>query len=135
MMATAMRDHGFGSFLHSTETRLLELKSLRQTARLAIGQWHGTGFIKGSIVDAGTYQSLAGEYVSDAGQRLVLSWHGGGILARWPGNGVVTQIFPASETEFEDGIRKLRLTLDPERRPVRLVEIVGAEEVWRGRRI
>ena len=37
-------------------------------------------------------QNLAGNYVADAGEHLTLTWHGGGMLARWP-SGLVTQIF------------------------------------------
>ena len=106
---------------------------VRQADEWRLASWHGTALHNGTITDTSVYQNLAGNYVSDAGERLTLTWHGGGMLARWP-FGVVTQIFPVSATEFEDGIRRLRFTLGSSGHPARVAQIRDGEEVWRGRR-
>lgn len=117
------------------ETWLLKLRVfVKQRNNWRLASWNGTMLHEGPVVDATTYQKLAGEYLSDFGPQLVLSWHGGGILVRWPGNGVVTQIFPISEAEFEDRIRRLRFTFDSDGRPTRVVQILGTGEVWQRRR-
>ena len=112
------------------ELWLLQLKVfVKETTEWRLASWHGTQLRSGPITDASRFKNLAGAYVSDAGERLVLSWHGGGILVEWPAPiGVVTQIFPVSETDFEDGIRRLRFSLDS------VAQIRDGKEVWRGSR-
>jgi hypothetical protein len=61
-----------------------------------------------------------------------VSWNGGGILATWPDTGTSTQIFPASQTEFKDGYRQLRFTVDPEGRATAVARMQGDKEVWHG---
>lgn len=106
---------------------------VRQTDEWRLASWHGTALHNGPITDASKYEHLAGNYVSDASERLILTWHGGGMLARWP-LGIVTQIFPVSATEFEDGIRRLRFTPGSLEHPAQVAQIRGGEEVWQGRR-
>ena len=106
---------------------------VRQADEWRLASWHGTALHNGPITDASVYQNLAGNYVADAGERLTLTWNGGGMLARWP-FGLVTQIFPVSATEFEDGIRRLRFTPGSSEQPARVAQIRDGEEVWRGRR-
>jgi hypothetical protein len=101
-----------------------------------LASWHGTQLRNGPITDASKLQHLAGEYVSESGERLLLSWHGGGVLATWPGidGGYVTQIFPISETDYEDGIKSLRFTFDAARQPTAVAYLRDGKEVWRGNR-
>ena len=106
---------------------------VRQADEWQLASWHGTALHNGPITDPSVYQNLAGNYVADAGERLTLTWHGGGMLARWP-FGLVTQIFPVSATEFGDGIRRLRFTPVSSEQPARVAQIRDGEEVWRGRR-
>jgi hypothetical protein len=106
---------------------------VREADGWRLASWHGTALHNGPITDASAYQNLAGNYVSDAGEHLILTWHGGGMLVRWP-LGVVTQIFPVSLTEFQDGISRLRFTPGSLEQPASVAQIRDGREVWRGRR-
>jgi hypothetical protein len=128
----------FRSAEQKRERWLFELKVfIKHGDFWRLASWHGTTLHQGPIVDATAHQKLAGEYVSDSGQRLPLVWNGWGILATWPegiGSGALSQIFSVSDTEFEDGVRKLRFTIDADRTPVRVVVSVNGKDVWQGTR-
>lgn len=117
------------------ELWLLQSKLFVKADRWRMATSQGTRIYQGPIVDSTTYQHLAGEYHSDSGASLVLSWHGGGILARWPDNGRSSQIFPVSAAEFDDGFRRLRFTFDADGRAARVARVQGAKEVWQGSRL
>lgn len=95
---------------------------------------HGSRFWEGKIVDVSKYRDLAGEYRSADGSLLLLRWHGGGIVAEWPDNGMLSQIFPFAEGEWGDGARRLRFAFDTTGRATDVIRVDREKEVWRGRR-
>jgi hypothetical protein len=117
---------------NASETWMLQSRIFVKTDRWRMANSHSTLIHEGPIVDAATYGNFAGAYFPESGAPLVLSWNGGGILATWPDIGTSTQIFPASQTEFKDGYRRLRFTVDREGRATAVTRMQGDKEVWHG---
>jgi hypothetical protein len=108
----------------NVEIWMIQSRVFVKTDQWRMALYHGTRVHSGSIVDADLYRNIEGTYTTESGGRLVLSWHGGGILVKWPDTGTTTQIFPVAESEFEDGYRKLNFAVGPDGR----VESVVASE-------
>lgn len=113
------------------EIWMLQSRVFVKSDRWRLATSHGTRVYRGPIVDAATYAHIAGTYLPESGPPLVLSWHGGGIIAKWPDTGTTTQIFPVTPTEFEDGYRRLKFTVGPDGRATTVLGIEDQKEVLR----
>ena len=123
---------------------ILETKVfVKQNGHWLLASVQDSRLYTGPIIDVGKYDRLVGEYVSDSGRKLTLVSAGYGFFVHWP-LGTSSQVFPVSDTDVADELRRLHFTLDSAGKPVAAAEfrhrplpppVYGTEGTWRGRRI
>jgi hypothetical protein len=73
---------------------------VKQNGNWLLASSQSSRLYEGAIIDEGKYKHFAGQYVSDSGQKLTLTWTGYGFFAHWADIGTSSQLFPVSDTDM-----------------------------------
>ena len=127
------------------ETWILETKVfVQQNGNWLLASSQGSRLHEGSIEDASKYQHLAGQYVSDSGKKLTVTWTGYGFFVHWPDLDTTSQVFPVSSADLADDLRRLHFTFDTDGKVIAAAEfrhrplpppVTGTAGTWSGKRV